>query len=106
MTKKLSEDKQAMYKTVKKKNGHAAMIVMASAWKQISYNFVFFMAGLQAIPKSSDLQFSMKDCQCPSDALFWNFHRKSSLKTVKIAKIIEKDPCFGKIAKMWLKKRV
>jgi sn-glycerol 3-phosphate transport system permease protein len=28
------------------------MIVMASAWKQISYNFVFFMAGMQAIPKS------------------------------------------------------
>jgi sn-glycerol 3-phosphate transport system permease protein len=29
-----------------------AMIVMAAAWKQVSYNFVFFMAGLQAIPKS------------------------------------------------------
>jgi len=29
-----------------------AMIVVASAWKQISYNFVFFMAGMQAIPKS------------------------------------------------------
>ena len=28
------------------------MITMASAWNQISYNFVFFMAGLQAIPKS------------------------------------------------------
>jgi sn-glycerol 3-phosphate transport system permease protein len=28
------------------------MITMAAAWKQISYNFVFFMAGLQAIPKS------------------------------------------------------
>jgi sn-glycerol 3-phosphate transport system permease protein len=28
------------------------MITMASSWKQISYNFVFFMAGLQAIPKS------------------------------------------------------
>ncbi len=28
------------------------MIVMASAWKNISYNFVFFLAGLQAIPKS------------------------------------------------------
>jgi sn-glycerol 3-phosphate transport system permease protein len=28
------------------------MIVMASAWKQVSYNFVFFMAGMQAIPKS------------------------------------------------------
>ncbi|MBI9089088.1 MAG: ABC transporter permease subunit [Desulfobacterium sp.] len=29
-----------------------AMITMAAAWKQISYNFVFFVAGLQAIPKS------------------------------------------------------
>lgn len=28
------------------------MVIMASAWKEISYNFVFFMAGLQAIPKS------------------------------------------------------
>jgi sn-glycerol 3-phosphate transport system permease protein len=28
------------------------LIVMASAWKEISYNFVFFMAGLQAIPHS------------------------------------------------------
>lgn len=28
------------------------MIIMASAWKQVSYNFVFFIAGLQAIPKS------------------------------------------------------
>ena len=25
---------------------------MASAWKEVSYNFVFFMAGLQAVPKS------------------------------------------------------
>ncbi len=35
-------------------NGKDAMIMitMASAWKQISYNFVFFMAGLQAVPKS------------------------------------------------------
>lgn len=28
------------------------MVVIASSWKQISYNFVFFMAGLQAIPHS------------------------------------------------------
>jgi len=28
------------------------MVTIASSWKQISYNFVFFMAGLQAIPKS------------------------------------------------------
>ena len=29
-----------------------ALVVMASVWKQISYNFLFFLAGLQAIPKS------------------------------------------------------
>jgi sn-glycerol 3-phosphate transport system permease protein len=28
------------------------MVVLASAWKQISYNFLFFLAGLQAIPHS------------------------------------------------------
>ncbi len=28
------------------------MVVMASAWKQISYNFIFFIAGMQAIPGS------------------------------------------------------
>lgn len=28
------------------------LIVGASAWKQISYNFVFFLAGFQSIPKS------------------------------------------------------
>ncbi|APO78670.1 sn-glycerol-3-phosphate ABC transporter permease protein UgpA 3 (plasmid) [Rhizobium etli 8C-3] len=35
-------------------NGNQAMmlVVMAAAWKQISYNFLFFVAGLQAIPKS------------------------------------------------------
>src|SRR4051812_35519543 len=29
-----------------------ALIVMAAIWKQISYNFLFFVAGLQSIPKS------------------------------------------------------
>ena len=29
-----------------------ALIILAAAWKQISYNFLFFLAGLQAIPKS------------------------------------------------------
>ncbi|RWX81389.1 sn-glycerol-3-phosphate ABC transporter permease UgpA [Neorhizobium lilium] len=35
-------------------NGDQAMVlvVVAAAWKQISYNFLFFVAGLQAIPKS------------------------------------------------------
>ena len=30
----------------------AALIILAAAWKQISYNFLFFLAGLQAIPRS------------------------------------------------------
>jgi len=29
-----------------------ALIVMAAVWKQISYNFLFFLAGLQSIPRS------------------------------------------------------
>ena len=35
-------------------NGTEAMglVVAAASWKQISYNFLFFLAGLQAIPKS------------------------------------------------------
>jgi sn-glycerol 3-phosphate transport system permease protein len=35
-------------------NGNHAMIliVIAAVWKQISYNFLFFLAGLQSIPKS------------------------------------------------------
>lgn len=33
--------------------GHGmTLIVMAAVWKQISYNFLFFLAGLQSIPKS------------------------------------------------------
>ena len=35
-------------------NGNQAMglVVVAAAWKQISYNFLFFLAGMQAIPRS------------------------------------------------------
>jgi sn-glycerol 3-phosphate transport system permease protein len=35
-------------------NGDQAMllIVIAATWKQISYNFLFFLAGLQSIPRS------------------------------------------------------
>lgn len=29
-----------------------ALVIIAAAWKQISYNFLFFLAGLQSIPKS------------------------------------------------------
>ena len=30
----------------------AMLIIVAAAWKQISYNFLFFLAGLQGIPRS------------------------------------------------------
>ncbi len=35
-------------------NGTQAMllVVIASAWKQVSYNFIFFLAGLQSIPRA------------------------------------------------------
>ena len=35
-------------------NGNQALllVVMAAVWNQISYNFLFFLAGLQSIPKS------------------------------------------------------
>ncbi len=35
-------------------NGSQAMllVVIAAVWKQVSYNFLFFLAGLQSIPKS------------------------------------------------------
>jgi sn-glycerol 3-phosphate transport system permease protein len=29
-----------------------AVVIGASAWKQVSYNFIFFLAGLQSIPKA------------------------------------------------------
>jgi sn-glycerol 3-phosphate transport system permease protein len=35
-------------------NGNDAlfMVIVASSWKEISYNFIFFLAGMQAIPRS------------------------------------------------------
>ena len=35
-------------------NGNQAMllVVIAAVWKQVSYNFLFFLAGLQSIPRS------------------------------------------------------
>jgi sn-glycerol 3-phosphate transport system permease protein len=37
-----------------KLNGTQAMllVIIAAAWKQVSYNFIFFLAGLQSIPRS------------------------------------------------------
>lgn len=37
-----------------KLNGTHAMllVILAASWKQVSYNFLFFLAGLQAIPRS------------------------------------------------------
>ena len=33
-------------------NHALALVVLAAVWKQISYNFLFFLAGLQSIPRS------------------------------------------------------
>ena len=35
-------------------NGTQALtvVILASAWKQVSYNFIFFLAGLQSIPRA------------------------------------------------------
>ena len=35
-------------------NGNHAMsmVIIAGAWKQVAYNFIFFLAGLQSIPRS------------------------------------------------------
>jgi len=33
-------------------NDAMALVVLAAIWKQLSYNFLFFLAGLQSIPKS------------------------------------------------------
>jgi len=35
-------------------NGFQALllVILAASWKQVSYNFIFFLAGLQSIPKS------------------------------------------------------
>jgi len=33
-------------------NDAMALVIMAASWKQVSYNFLFFLAGLQSIPKA------------------------------------------------------
>ncbi|MDQ3459875.1 MAG: sn-glycerol-3-phosphate ABC transporter permease UgpA [Deinococcota bacterium] len=35
-------------------NGNQAfiLVIVVSAWKQVSYNFIFFLAGLQSVPKT------------------------------------------------------
>lgn len=52
-------------------NGHDAMIlvIIAATWKQISYNFLFFLAGLQAIPRSL-IEAAAIDCAGPAKR-FW-----------------------------------
>ena len=52
-------------------NGRQAMflVIIAAAWKVISYNFLFYLAGLQAIPKSF-LEAAAIDGASPSKR-FW-----------------------------------
>ena len=52
-------------------NGGQAMlmVIIAAAWKQISYNFLFFLAGMQAIPASM-IEAAAIDCAGPAKR-FW-----------------------------------
>ena len=43
-------------------------MIIASAWKQLSYNFLFFLAGLQTIPKSL-LEAAASTAPSPATAL-------------------------------------
>ncbi len=45
------------------------VVVLISVWKQVSVNFIFFLSGLQGIPKSV-LEASMMDCKS-SFRRFW-----------------------------------
>jgi sn-glycerol 3-phosphate transport system permease protein len=45
------------------------LVVIAAAWKQVSYNFLFFLAGLQATPKSL-IEAAAIDCAGPGRR-FW-----------------------------------
>lgn len=53
-------------------NGNQAMglIIAAAVWRQVSYNFIFFLAGLGAIPKSL-IESAAIDGASPSRR-FWN----------------------------------
>ena len=49
----LAERASASPGTIKLNGGQAMlMVILASAWKQMSYNFIFFLAGLQSIPRA------------------------------------------------------
>ena len=52
-------------------NGNQAMqlVIFAAAWKQISYNFLFFLAGMQAIPRSL-IEAAAIDCAGPVKRFF------------------------------------
>ncbi|MEQ4618835.1 MAG: sn-glycerol-3-phosphate ABC transporter permease UgpA [Corticimicrobacter sp.] len=53
-------------------NGQDALtlVIIAAVWKQVSYNFLFFLAGLQAIPRSL-IEAAAIDGASPSRR-FWN----------------------------------
>lgn len=47
----------------------SAMLILVAVWKQVPVNFLFFLAGLQSIPKSI-LEASLIDCQSDSKRFF------------------------------------
>jgi len=49
------------------------LVVLAAAWQQVSYNFLFFLAGLQSIPKS------LNEAAAIDGAGFWRRFRDITL---------------------------
>lgn len=47
----------------------AFMVILIATWKQVSVNFIFFLAGLQSIPKSVQ-EAAVLDCRSP-EKRFW-----------------------------------
>lgn len=45
------------------------VVILISVWKQVSVNFIFFLSGLQGIPKAVN-EASMMDCRSPTRR-FW-----------------------------------
>lgn len=45
------------------------VVILISVWKQVSVNFIFFLSGLQGIPKAVN-EASMMDCSSPTRR-FW-----------------------------------
>ncbi len=80
-----------------KLNGGQAMglIIFAAAWKQVSYNFLFFLAGLQAIPKSVIEAASIDGVRCCRRPAFFSSSSTSSMPSSTRSASFTRSPPAG-----------